>query len=192
MSGRKSIRYLVGFLITIGLIILLISLLFGGGNDKKVPKTSKTLDSYASTDAVATLTAAGPINYQGDHREVRISVSRDQVLYEVQRGYNGEIIKQQNWGNTQEAYRAFLAALETANFTKGDTKAAIKDPTGLCPLDKRYILTLTEGGNDIIRFWSTTCGAKTFQGKLSTVKELFRTQLPANSNLLTTDNVNYL
>src|SRR4051794_17087216 len=105
-------RYFIGFLITIGLIIVLILMLFGGGDDKsKLPKSTKTLDSYASSSAEAQLTIDGPVNADSIHNRIRISVARDQVTYTQLEGYEGDVVKTTHYDNNEAAYSYFLRAL---------------------------------------------------------------------------------
>lgn len=178
-------RYFVGFLITIGLIILLLVMLLGGSNNKsKVPKTIKTLADYAATSAEVRVTNDGPINAESQHQKIRITVNRDNVTYEQINGYDDGVVKMQNYPNTKDAYSTFLLALAHANFTKGDTAKALSDERGYCPLGNRYIFELIQDGKTLERFWSTSCGKpKTYLGNSSLTLTLFKAQVPDYSAL---------
>ena len=178
-------RYFIGFLITIGLLILLIMLLFRGGGDKpKVPTTTKTLDSYASTAAETILTTDGPVNANSIHKQVRITVSRDQVRYEQLKGYDGEITSTKTYDNTENAYKTFLLALAHAGFTNGETDPALKDERGYCPTGSRYIMELTNDGKTLERYWASSCGKpKTYLGEVNLTLTLFRAQVPEYNTL---------
>jgi hypothetical protein len=184
-------RYVIGFIVAIGLIVLLIILLFsGGGNKSKVPNTSQTLESYSTSGSViARLTIDGPINAQQNHDEVQITVGRDDTEYAQLQGYDGSVVKSQTYSNSQNAYNVFLHALDHAGFTKGDTSSALADERGYCPTGDRYIFELINGSNDIERFWATSCGTpKTFNGNLNLNLTLFQQQIPDYGTL--TENVN--
>lgn len=177
-------RYFLGFLITIGLLILLIILLFRGGDKPKVPSTSRTLDSFASTAAEVSLTTDGPINAESIHSQTRITVSRDEVTYERLRGYNGDVTDTKRYANTQEAYKVFLLALKRAGFTQTDTDPVLKDERGYCPTGSRYIMALENEGKNIVRSWATSCGKpKTYLGNVSLTLTLFQAQVPDYNKL---------
>lgn len=173
-------RYFIGFLLAIGLLILLIVMLFRGGGDKaKVPSTEKTLASYASTDAETSLTVDGPINAQSIHAQSRIRVGRDEVVFEQLKGYNGDVTDTHRYANTEESYRVFLLALTKVGFTKVNTDPALKDERGYCPTGNRYIMQLNDSGKDVIRSWATSCGnPKTYLGNVNLTLTLFRAQVP--------------
>jgi hypothetical protein len=173
-------RYFVGFLITMGLIILLIVLIFGGGGKKnEVPTTSKPLTSYVDTDSEVSMTVSGPINAESQHQEYRITVDRNNVTFEKIRGYEGNVVQLKTYDNNRSAYNNFLHALDRANFTSGDNNKDLADETGLCPLGSRYVFKLTQGGQDLERYWATTCqGTKTYLGNFQLTTTLFNLQVP--------------
>lgn len=177
-------RYIFGLLVTLGLIILLIVLLVGGGGKPKVPATSKTLDSYATTNAETRLTIDGPINAQSLHNQIRITVDRDNVTYEQVQGYNGNVTNMQRFDNTENAYANFLSALARAGFTKGNPDKALADERGYCSAGDRYIFELRQDEKNIERFWATSCGnPKTYAGNANVTVELFKAQVPGYPDL---------
>jgi hypothetical protein len=181
-------RYFVGFLLTIGLIILLIILLFGGGKPK-TPLANKPLSSYSDTSAQAILTIDGPINANSLHQQVRITVGNDNVTYEQIQGYDGNVVNMQNFANTENAYNVFLHALAHAGFKKGNTDKNLQDEKGYCPLGRRYIMELKQDNKDIERFWGTSCsGPKSYGGNLSLTVTLFQKQIPGYDELTRTLN----
>lgn len=178
-------RYFIGFLVTIGLIILLIVLIFGGGGNKtKVPTTSKPLITYADTDSEVSMTVGGPIRAQSEYREYKIAVNRDNVKFELIKGYQNDVIQSKTYDNNSNAYRNFLAALTRAGFTKGDNNKALKDETALCPLGSRYVFELTQSDEQLIRYWITNCsGTRTYLGNFSMTNSLFQNQVPDFNDL---------
>lgn len=172
-------RYFIGFLVTVGLIIILILLLFGGGDKAKLPKSTKTLDSYASSNAEARLTIDGPVNADVIHQQIQINVAQNEVTYKQIRGYEGTVTKTTRYENNRSAYATFLRALALAGFTKGSLDAQLKDERGYCPLGSRYIFEFIQGDKKIERFWATSCGnPKTYLGSFRLTTQLFEAQVP--------------
>ncbi|MDL2363572.1 MAG: hypothetical protein QFB86_04300 [Patescibacteria group bacterium] len=175
-------RYFVGFIVTIFLIILLIVMLVGGGGgDKKaaLPKNGKSFFSYANTDAEVSVVADSAINYDGTHKQVKITVSKTAVTYSQINGYNGQVSKAQSFPNNEAAYDNFLHALYHTGFTAGDTTKELQDEKGYCPSGERYIYELKQGGKQLSRFWATDCGKpRTYLGSVDATNDLFRAQVP--------------
>jgi hypothetical protein len=177
-------RYFIGFLITLGLIILLIILLISGNGKPKTGVTSKSLVDYASTDAQVSLTIDGPVNAASLHEQIRVTVDRDNVTYQNLNGYDGNVVDTKIFGNTQNSYDVFLHALKHAGFTHGDNNPAGRDERGYCPLGDRYIFELTQDGNNLERYWATSCGKpKTYLGSTSLTLSLFQNQIPGYQDL---------
>jgi hypothetical protein len=179
-------RYYIGFLVTVGLLVTLIFLLFhGGGNGTAVPLASKPLASYASTGSEVRLTIDGPINANLDHQQVQITVNANTVTYDQIQGYDGNVVNQQQFANSLNAYSAFLHALGIAGFTEGSTNSALGSEQGHCALGSRYVLELTQGGNDLERFWTTSCSGITasYEGNFPLTLTLFEAQVPGYATL---------
>lgn len=178
-------RYIIGFFITIGLIILLIALLVGGGGNKsKVPKTSKPLPSYATTDASVRMTIDGPVNAQQIHQQIRITVNKDEAIYEQIQGYDNHVVNTQSYANTETAYDNFLEALSKAGFTQGSNAKALQSEQGYCPLGNRFIFELIQNNQDIERYWTSSCGKpKSYLGNQNLTISLFKAQIPDYSKL---------
>lgn len=177
-------RYFVGFLITLGLIILLIVLLFSGGGKPKDHTLPKPLSSYSTSDAQVSLTIDGPINAAQDHDQIEITVSKDNVTYQHLKGYSATSVDAKIFANDENSYDAFLHALEHAGFMSSDNREALKDEKGYCPTGNRYIFELNQDGNQLKRSWATSCGKpKTYLGSLSTTLTLFKKQVPGYSEL---------
>lgn len=177
-------RYYVGFLITLGLLIILIFLLFHGGNKASVTTTSQPLVNYANTSAEVSLTIDGPINASQNHQQVKITVNQNYVTFDQIQGYDGKVVNQQQFANSENSYDVFLHALQLAGFTEGDTSSAFSDEQGYCALGDRYIFELSEGSNNLERFWATNCGnPKTYDGDLDLTLSLFEDQVPNYTTL---------
>jgi len=181
-------RYIVGILVAIGLVVLLIFLLFSGGG---TPQTGKSLSSYANSDAVARLTIDGPEGSQQTHHSVEIEVSRDSVTLRKLQGYDGQVIDIRSYDSNLNSYEVFLHALGHAGFTKGNTDANMKDERGYCPLGERYVFELDQDGKSIIRYWATSCGnPKTYGGNLGITLGLFQKQVPDYDSLVSNFQLN--
>jgi hypothetical protein len=182
------VRYLLGLLAIIGLIIVLIILLIPGGT--KVAKPGTSLISYASTNVSSRITIDGPEIANQNHEAVQIDVSKVNVTFEQIRGYNGQVVNQQTFTNTENAYSAFLHSLYYANFTSGNPSTSLKDEVGVCALGDRYIFELDNGTSVIQRYWATSCGGlKTYKGNLNYTISLFESQVPGYANL--TSNIQF-
>ncbi len=175
-------RYIVGFLIGIGLIVLtfiLIIRIFSGPSDQTKKPRKIDLTSYSTTDTVMRLTLDGPIIADPQHEQVRITVGRDQVLYERFKGYQGDVIDTKSYPNNPDAYNQFLHALNIAGYKTGNPEAP-KDERGFCPTGQRYVYEAIGEGENILRWWATSCSAKqgNFLGKGGEIRNLFRKQIP--------------
>lgn len=179
-------RYFIAFVTALGLLFLLLFLLFHGVGKPKATTTHKTFLSYASTDAQVKLTIDGPINGDQIHEAVRITVDNSDVTFEQIQGYQNTVTNRQTFANNQTAYENFLLALQHAGFTVGNTPANLKDERGYCPLGDRYILEFNQDGNELERFWTTSCGGnlKTFKGNIDLTLTLFQNQVPGYNNLI--------
>lgn len=183
-------RYFLAFLVTLALILSLFFLLFHGGSKPKIPLTTKTLGSYASTDAEVIMTIDGPVNADQNHQMVRVTVNRDDVMFEQIQGYQNTVVNLQNFANNQYAYVNFLLALAHASFTNGDANPNHSDERGYCPLGDRYIFELRQDNKDLERYWATSCGSpKTYLGAFNLTVSLFQAQVPQYSDL--TQNVHF-
>lgn len=174
-------RYLIGILVTIGLLILLIVIIVQhGGNDKtKLPQSKKPLISYSQTNAIARLTTDGPINAEENHQQIQITVGRDDVAIAFKKGYNGTVTTLQTYSNSEASYNSFLHALDRAGFTNGNPSASLKDEGGYCALGNRYIFEFIQNGKTLERYWATSCGSpKSYLGILDLSLTLFRNQVP--------------
>lgn len=155
-----------------------------GGGKPKVPTTTKTLDSYSTTDANVSMTIDGPVNAASEHQQIKITVDKDNVTYEELLGYDGRVTEMRKFDNTINSYEVFLKALSHSGFTKGNSTKAYADEQGYCPLGKRYIFELQDGVETLEHFWATSCGnPKTYYGNTSVTIQLFQAQVPGYDDL---------
>jgi hypothetical protein len=176
-------RYYLWLLAVVGLILILVFLIIPGSTKNKT--SNKILFDYASSNATASLTIDGPITANQTHQSIEISVNQYDVTYQQFRGYDGQVVNSQIYGNTENSYNVFLHALYHVGFTKGNTASDERDERGFCPQGDRYILQFSNSDGADERFWSTSCGGLgTYEGSLNTSLILFQTQVPNYSDLI--------
>lgn len=179
-------RFLTGILITIGLIVLVfVVILKSGGGPKQQPFN---LNGYASTNAIAQLTIDGPIDADQQHQAVQVGVSSTGTTFEILHGYQGSVQTNKVFGNNQASFAVFLHALNLLGFSEGNRAQSLRDDRGYCPSGDRYVFELIDNGNDVFRYWATSCGGQgSFKGDVSDTLALFRAQVPNYDTL--TENV---
>jgi hypothetical protein len=172
-------RYVIGFLVTIGLIILVIMLLFRGGSDVPEAPAKADLTSYSdSSTAVVQYTVDSPVTAAEDHFTTQITVGKDEARITIFQGYDGQVVRSQAYPTGQNAYAVFLHSLKNAGFTLGNDSEELRDERGYCPTGSRYIYEVVDGSSTKSRYWSTSCKVGTFKGNKSTIKTLFEDQIP--------------
>ncbi|HEX8227283.1 MAG TPA: hypothetical protein VF572_05440 [Candidatus Saccharimonadales bacterium] len=177
-------KFIIGFLITIGLLIFVFVLIFRGGGDEAAP-TQKQLVDYANTNVVVQMTTRGPVQADQSHKESRITVGSTETVLETFAGYQGNLMTTRSYPNNPEAYADFLRALQLNGYTNGVTDKSLADERGFCATGKRYVMSVKDGGRDIQRFWSTSCnGTATFKGKTTVIRSLFIAQVPDYNTLV--------
>lgn len=186
-------RYFLAFLATIGLIIVVILLIISGGSNtkttKKQPAAQKTMIDYVDTDADMVVTTSGPINAASLHEQSQIHVSGERVKVVFIRGYTGDVVYDRSFDNNREAFGSFLQALQYAGFNHGTNDKASE--IGRCSLGSRYTYEIWEGGKQIQRYWSTSCGGfMTFLGDSNRVFELFQMQVPGYQTIVNDVSIN--
>lgn len=184
-------RVIIGILVTLGLIIFIIVLLARGGSGPAAK--SVNLPDYTFSGGDAQLIIDGPIIYDTNHREVQIDVDQNNVTLTIYQGYQGSVLKRQQYPNTQPAYAVFLHALQHEGFTSGNDGAP-SDERGYCPTGDRFIYTFLNNGNQVSRHWSTSCGGQgNFKGIGGTIRSLFEDQVPDFTQQISGDaNINFL
>lgn len=172
-------KYFLGLIACIGLIVLVFVLVLRGFSGKGEPKDQVKLADYANTASSMEMTIDGPIVAEQDHIAYRIAVNRDETRIDTLKGYEYVTVESKTFTNNQESYQNFLRALDIAGFTVGNKDSANKDERGQCAQGNRFIFEIKNGSSDVQRLWSATCkGMGTFKGNTAEVKRLFDSQIP--------------
>lgn len=171
-----AFRYFLGILVTIGLIILVFVLIFGGSKPKV--QAPPDLTTYANTDVAVQMTVDSFVSNPQTHRQVQVAVDKNSIILSTFKGYEGQVIKTKTYSNDSTSYGVFLRALDKAGYNKGNNASSLKDDRGVCPLGERYIFEVVENGSDIQRYWSSSCGKGNFLGSTNLVLNLFQNQAP--------------
>ena len=187
-------RYFIGFLVTIGLIVLLIVLLITH-HSGPTPATKAPLISFSNSDTVVKTTIDGPINDPADHRQVQITVGRNNTTFQLLQGYDGNPLNTQTYPMTENAYDSFLHALQHAGYQLGNDTST-KTESGYCPEGSRYVFEIIQNGKDLERYWYTSCGGgripSTFKGNTNLILQLFQAQVPGYNQLVENTNLQSL
>jgi hypothetical protein len=173
-------RYFLGFLVSIGLIILVFVLVLRGFGGKPEP-TRNPLTDYANSNTIVRMTVDGPIVADQQHQAYRITVGQSETRIETLQGYEYDAIDTKIYDNNQEGYANFLRAIDLAGYTKGvaDADGQAQDERGVCANGNRFIFEIINGTSQIERYWSTSCGNNgTFKGNTQAIKQLFDRQIP--------------
>lgn len=181
-------KYFLGLLGVLLLIIFILVLAFGGGSDTATQKDVKRLADYATEPATtAILTQGGAINSVEDHRVIRVSVTDSVRRIEILEGYDGDVLKTKTYSNTTSAFRAFLAGLEQVGFSRERSTSASFE--SVCPESRRFRYELDSNDETVINTWSASCEKGTFNGRTTSVQNLFEAQIPEYDDY--TKNVNF-
>lgn len=181
-------RYIIGFLVAVGLIVLVIVLIVRALiSSPTAPKGVSDLPSMVATGNSVQLKIDSPVSAVDKHYDTIINISNYQSTITVTQGYDGQVIRSQSYPMNTAGYAVFLRALNYNGFTEGNNDPKASDERGQCALGTRYIYQVLDSTNsELQHYWSSTCGDGTFQGKSATIRRLFVGQIP-DFNKLTAD-----
>jgi hypothetical protein len=174
-------RYILGFIIGLGLIVLLFVAIFhhGSNNGAPAPNTTHQMVDYADTSTEVQFTDDFPVTANQNHRAIITTVGRDQVTFSVVSGYENQVIRTQSYVNNSAAYAEFLRSLQLAGYNLKNNDTKLRDERGYCPQGHRYIYEIKDGSNTSQHTWSTSCGnIGNFKGRSGTINDLFHRQVP--------------
>ncbi|HUD06153.1 MAG TPA: hypothetical protein VMR18_04550 [Candidatus Saccharimonadales bacterium] len=186
-------RFIIGLLIAIGLIVLVFVLILKSfGSHNTSPNIPQPLTSYSSTNTQVEMTITGPIVNDQNYQSVQVIVGQSQAQINVLQGYLGTVTTTKSYPNNQTAYLYFLSALENAGYTDGTSNARPNSILGLCPFGEHYQLEVNKGSSTVQNYWADSCNdkAETFKGNINSVIQLFTNQIPEYSQI--TQNITFV
>ncbi len=178
---RRGISIFVLFVAVVLCGWFIFSFSWGGKSDKQVAEKPATLEQqYADSTAKVEMVQSGAIVAASDHREIWVTVSRDKVVAEIVKGYDGKVIKRKVYKNSRAAFASFLNALQGLGYANNRNYTGSETEQGSCPAGHRYTYSVTLGGKELSHVWATSCSQKvgTFGGNLYGVNHLFEKQVP--------------
>ena len=174
-----NLRYLIGFLGIIAVIILVIILIVRGGSNTAVGPKAIDLADYITNASEVSLTIDGPITADQTHHSIAIVVDERTASAQLIKGYEGQVENSKTYTNNDYSFANFLLALKHAGFTLGNTDESVKDERGYCPTGIRYVYELKDNDKEVRRFWSTSCNRDgTYKGMADLTRTLFQQQIP--------------
>lgn len=175
-------KYILGviglFLVTMVTIILITR---GRGTaPQQEGRPQVKVSQHANDGTSAALTTQGKLVGESERRAIRVKITQEERRLEILTGYEEAVEQAHVYPNTKEAYETFLIALDRVGFTRERQVVRVTDERGVCPLGRSYIYEFKEFSQQIVRLWSTSCGAETgtFGGNSSTIRRLFEGQIP--------------
>lgn len=177
-------RYILGVFGVLVLMIFVVVLIARRGPNITPSSTTTgskrvVLADYKAKPATVIFTTRGKVTGDEDRRGIRITVSKQERVIEILKGYNEVVENRQSFANNENAFANFLSALEVAGFAS-EQATDIKDDRGICPLGRRFDYKLQDSNKEVFRFWNTSCGLKlgSFAGDGLVVRKLFENQIP--------------
>jgi hypothetical protein len=149
----------------------------------------KPLPAYSGTLAEVSFTQDGRINGDDQHRAIKITVDKFQRKLDILGGYNGNILEEHTYPNTEDAYNVFLHSLQYEGFTLTRKKPTPGSETGQCPQGKRFIFELNDSGDVLSNHWATTCGTGTSGALTGRIQSLFQAQITDYSKIISNSKV---
>jgi len=171
-------KYFFGFIIIVALVVFVFILVLKGFSGPAQPKNQINLLDYANSSTVVRLFVDGPVNADSQHNGYRITIGRDANTIETLQGYKYEVIKAQTYANNNDAYATFLRSIQLLNFTRGNPDPNLSDMRGVCPTGTRYSFEVESAGQEVQRYWTSSCGGGSFKGNTASIRTLFIRQIP--------------
>lgn len=179
--------------LAIALIIVLLSGLFwaaqmlfqGGSSDPETISTGQKLMDDPTDKTSVRMSVRGPIVAKENHYSIVITISRDSRNITTYRGYNGEVIETKTIGNTDAAFKDFIAALNRAGYMKQNT--SVDDANeGICAVGQLIQFEVLDDNKSAQKLWTTSCGklGGTFAGLVVNVEDLFLNQIDDSRKII--------
>jgi hypothetical protein len=179
-------RFFFGFLAFLAAIVVVILLVIGliknitGSSKSSTSSSSYALSTDAALNGVARYTVSGPVVADENYRQIVLTISKDARTVEVLKGYGKTVEKTATLPNNPTAYKAFLGALDAAQFSVKRDTAVIGEPRSLCVSGNKYYYEFAVGAERKVDTWTTSCSFRngSFAGNAEGVAQMFKAQLP--------------
>ena len=179
-------KYLLGvFAVVFVLIASIFWVVNSGGPEPNAPvENAVVLTEYADTSAKVVYELHGELVGEGERQSIRITIDRNQRLFEVLDGYQQKVMVSKSFPNNAAAFEEFGYGLSRAGFVL-EQYARFETEKGVCPNGNITIYKLVDAGEDVSRLWGSTCSEKdgSFDGNRRVVKDLFEDQIPEYRDL---------
>lgn len=171
----------IAFIVIIvgAIIYLVVSNIAGREPDEELLPETSPVTALGPQRSVR-MNVRGAIIAREDHNEYSITVSPDSREISVYQGYTFDQIVGDSYGNSAQAYEAFVYALEREGLGEerevSDDEA---DPRGACPTGKVYTFTVLNGGSEVESWWRGSCSKEgTLDNRANPYVNLFHKQIP--------------
>lgn len=191
MQGYQ-IRRVIIVIVAVLLLVLIVSQVAKvfrniTGDSSGLVQTASVIDvkEYANPDSKIYFTYDGSIIAPEDHRLIKFTISADQRIIEIMRGYDGVVINRKSYPNTLKSYETFIRAIDYEGFDTDKSNNLGNDERGICPSGTRQVYELFNNHESVFKTWSVSCSKKlgTFDGDSRSILKLFQKQIPDYSEL---------
>ncbi len=143
------------------------------------------ITDFIDSKAIVSMIHGGEITGTESYNQIEIEVTPSKRELRIISGYDNKIVTRKSFKNTEQAYSAFLHALDFEGIL-AQKEAAYPNVNGACPSGKRFSFSLNVDGNDDdLNTWATSCSKRhgSFDGDRRGVQKLFEKQIPEYKDL---------
>lgn len=192
----NDIGRILGIMAALGLVVFIIVQVINfasnpSGSDEDTDDATSSVDAgvtlgdYTTPTSRVTMIRKGSVIALEDHRQVRISATENQRVFELIRGYDGAVIEKQVYENTPQAYEEFLESLSFYGF-ENQQEGRFESEIGICPQGRQTIIQLIDNREQVLRSWATSCSDEhgNLAGNTRQIRALFQKQIPDYTQLM--------
>ena len=188
----QDIGRILGIMAAIGLVVFIVvqiaSFATNRGNEDsetEVASVESASIDYASPTTRFTFTRDGKIINREDHRQVKITITEKNRIFELIRGYDGQVLNRKVFSNSAASYENFVGAIDYYGFDRAQ-EGLYESEIGVCPRGQRVILEVYDGREEIFRRWAASCKKSfgTLAGNTRQIRLLFQKQIPDYKQLV--------
>lgn len=148
---------------------------------KEEPISQIELNELKKTGTKLRFSVKGPVVADENYHEIVFEVGQGTRSVKFYKGYNQELVKEQQLSNNYKAYEAFAGALYSSGFMTERSNVKNKKYENQCSSGKVYNAELLDSDNKVKKsLWITSCNSKsgTLLSSPTTVLNLFKKQFP--------------